>query len=167
MKDKLTKSDIEKMMAEIDHRKLVVRPELLEHVKVARAQGDLSENFEYYAAKREKNKNESRIRYLERMIKTANIIDDSSKDDEVGINNFVKIEFIDDKEIDTFKIVTTIRVDTEKNMISIDSPLGKALLGKKVGDIVKVVVNDQISYEAKILEIDNNSDDSKDEIMKF
>lgn len=167
MKDNLTKSDIEKMQAEIEHRKVVVRHELLEHVKTARAHGDLSENFEYHAAKREKNQNESRIRYLERMVRTANVIDDSSNEDEVGINNFVKIEFIDDKEIDTFKIVTTVRVDTTKNMISIDSPLGKALLGKKVGELARVVVNDQISYDVKILEIDKNSDDSEDELMRF
>ena len=98
MRDNLTKSDIEKMEAEIEHRKVVVRHELLEHVKTARAQGDLSENFEYYAAKKEKNKNESRIRYLERMIRTANVVDDSSADDEVGINNTVTVEFIEDKE---------------------------------------------------------------------
>ena len=94
MRDNLTKSDIEKMEAEIEHRKVVVRHELLEHVKTARAQGDLSENFEYYTAKKEKNKNESRIRYLERMIRTANVVDDSSADDEVGINNTVTVEFI-------------------------------------------------------------------------
>ncbi|MDO4187726.1 MAG: transcription elongation factor GreA [Lachnospiraceae bacterium] len=167
MKDNLTKSDIEKMKAEIEHRKVVVRHELLEHVKTARAQGDLSENFEYYAAKKEKNKNESRIRYLERMVKTANVIDDSSADDEVGINNFVKIEFIEDKEVDTYKIVTTVRADTFKNMISIDSPLGKALMGHKVGDIVNVVVNESINYDVKIIDIDKNTDDSDDEISKY
>ena len=167
MKDNLTKSDIEKMKAEIEHRKVVVRHELLEHVKTARAQGDLSENFEYYAAKKEKNKNESRIRYLERMVRTANVIDDSSADDEVGINNFVKVEFIEDKEVDTYKIVTTVRADTFKNMISIDSPLGKALIGHKVGDIVNVVVNDSINYDVKIIDIDKNSDDSEDEISKY
>ena len=167
MKDNLTKSDIEKMEAEIEHRKVVVRHELLEHVKTARAQGDLSENFEYYAAKKEKNKNESRIRYLERMIRTANVVDDSSAEDEVGINNTVKIEFIEDKEIESYRIVTTVRVDTFRNMISIDSPLGKALMGKKVGDIVNVVVNDDVNYDVRIIEIDNTTDDSNDEINKF
>ena len=167
MRDNLTKSDIEKMEAEIEHRKVVVRHELLEHVKTARAQGDLSENFEYYAAKKEKNKNESRIRYLERMIRTANVVDDSSADDEVGINNTVTVEFIEDKETETYRIVTTVRVDTFKNMISIDSPLGKALMGHRVGDIVNVRVNENVNYDVKILEIDNTTDDSQDEINRF
>ena len=167
MRDNLTKSDIEKMEAEIEHRKVVVRHELLEHVKTARAQGDLSENFEYYAAKKEKNKNESRIRYLERMIRTANVVDDSSADDEVGINNTVTVEFIEDKETETYRIVTTVRVDTFKNMISIDSPLGKALMGHKVGDIVNVKVNENVNYDVKIINIDNTTDDSKDEINKY
>ena len=167
MRDNLTKSDIEKMEAEMEHRKVVVRHELLEHVKTARAQGDLSENFEYYAAKKEKNKNESRIRYLERMIRTANVVDDSSADDEVGINNTVTVEFIEDKETETYRIVTTVRVDTFKNMISIDSPLGKALMGHRVGDIVNVRVNENVNYDVKILEIDNTTDDSQDEINKF
>ena len=167
MRDNLTKSDIEKMEAEIEHRKVVVRHELLEHVKTARAQGDLSENFEYYAAKKEKNKNESRIRYLERMIRTANVVDDSSADDEVGINNTVTVEFIEDKETETYRIVTTVRVDTFKNMISIDSPLGKALMGHKVGDIVNVKVNENVNYDVKIIKIDNTTDDSQDEINKF
>ena len=167
MRDNLTKSDIEKMEAEIEHRKVVVRHELLEHVKTARAQGDLSENFEYYAAKKEKNKNESRRRYLERMIRTANVVDDSSADDEVGINNTVTVEFIEDKETETYRIVTTVRVDTFKNMISIDSPLGKALMGHKVGDIVNVKVNENVNYDVKIINIDNTTDDSQDEINKF
>lgn len=167
MRDNLTKSDIEKMEAEIEHRKVVVRHELLEHVKTARAQGDLSENFEYYAAKKEKNKNESRIRYLERMIRTANVVDDSSAEDEVGINNTVTVEFIEDKETEVYRIVTTVRVDTFRNMISIDSPLGKALMGHKVGDIVNVKVNDSVNYDVKIIDIDNTTDDSEDEINKF
>lgn len=167
MRDNLTKSDIEKMEAEIEHRKVVVRHELLEHVKTARAQGDLSENFEYYAAKKEKNKNESRIRYLERMIRTANVVDDSSADDEVGINNTVTVEFIEDKETEAYRIVTTVRVDTFKNMISIDSPLGKALMGHKVGDIVNVKVNENVNYDVKIINIDNTTDDSQDEINKY
>ena len=167
MRDNLTKSDIEKMEAEIEHRKVVVRHELLEHVKTARAQGDLSENFEYYTAKKEKNKNESRIRYLERMIRTANVVDDSSADDEVGINNTVTVEFIEDKETETYRIVTTVRVDTFKNMISIDSPLGKALMGHKVGDVVNVKVNENVNYDVKIINIDNTTDDSQDEINEF
>ena len=93
MYDRLTQSDIDKMEKEIEYRKLELRKELLEDVKEARSHGDLSENFEYYAAKKAKNKNESRIRYLERMIKTANIVEDTTKDDEVGMNNQVTVLF--------------------------------------------------------------------------
>ena len=99
MYNQLTQKDIEAMEAEIEERKLVVRPKLLESVKEARAHGDLSENFEYYAAKREKNKNESRIRFLERMIKTAKVIPDDSKEDEIGMNNTVEVEFEEDHTI--------------------------------------------------------------------
>ena len=93
MNDELTLNDIKKMEEEIEHRKLVVRKQALEDVKVARAQGDLSENFEYKAAKKFKNENESRIRYLEKMIKTAVIISDDSKEDAVGMFNTVDVYF--------------------------------------------------------------------------
>lgn len=167
MYDKLTKSDIEKMEQEIEHRKLVVRKEALEAVKEARAQGDLSENFEYYAAKKDKNKNESRIRYLERMIKTAQIIDDSSKEDEVGMNNTVELYFEEDDLCETYRIVTTIRGNSLKGLISIDSPLGKAILGHKVGERVEVKVNGDYSYYVEIRSITNTEDDSQDTIRKF
>ncbi|MBQ3784155.1 MAG: transcription elongation factor GreA [Lachnospiraceae bacterium] len=167
MYDKLTKSDIKKMEEEIEHRKLVVRKEAIEAVKEARAQGDLSENFEYYAAKKHKNQNESRIRYLEKMIKTAQIVDDSSNEDEVGMNNTVVVYFEEDDECETYRIVTTIRGNSLKGMISIDSPLGAALLGKKVGDRVEVKVNDDYSYFVQIREIQNTNDDSQDTIRKF
>ena len=134
MYDELTKQDIAKIQEEIDHRKLVVRHEALEALKEARAQGDLSENFEYYAAKRDKNKNESRIRYLERMIKTAKVIEDDSAEDEVGLFNTVTIYIEDDDEEETYKLVTTVRGNSMQGRISIDSPLGKAILGHKVGD---------------------------------
>ncbi|MBE5856222.1 MAG: transcription elongation factor GreA [Lachnospiraceae bacterium] len=167
MNNQLTKSDIEKMEKEIEHRKVVVRPELLEHVKEARAQGDLSENFEYYAAKKEKNKNESRIRYLERMIKTATVIDDSSKDDEVGVNNTVKVWVEEDGVEETYRIVTTVRGNSLEGLISNESPLGKALLGKKVGDRVTVEVNPGYSYDVIIRDIDKSTDDSEDELRSF
>ncbi|MBQ5558553.1 MAG: transcription elongation factor GreA [Lachnospiraceae bacterium] len=167
MFDKLTKSDIKKMEEEIEHRKLVVRKEAIEAVKEARAQGDLSENFEYYAAKKHKNQNESRIRYLEKMIKTAQIVEDSSNEDEVGMNNTVVVYFEEDDECETYRIVTTIRGNSLKGMISIDSPLGAALLGKKVGDRVEVKVNDDYSYFVQIREIQNTTDDSQDTIRKF
>ena len=106
---KLTQSDIAKIKEEIEHRKLVVRPKAIEAVKEARAQGDLSENFEYYAAKKDKNKNEGRIRYLEKILKTATIIEDKSNDDEVGLNNIVKVYIEEDDMEETFKNVSTMR----------------------------------------------------------
>lgn len=167
MRDNLTQSDIDKMEKEIEYRTLVLRPKLIEDVKVARAQGDLSENFEYYAAKREKNMNESRIRYLDRMVRTANVIDDSSADDEVGINNTVTVYLPEDEEVEQYKIVTTVRSNSLIGYISIDSPMGKALLGHKIGDTVTVKVNDSYSYEVVINDIDKSSDDSEDELRKY
>lgn len=167
MYDQLTPSDIKKMQEEIDHRKLVVRPQALEDVKDARAQGDLSENFEYYAAKKFKNQNESRIRYLERMIKTARVISEDSAEDEVGINNTVTVEFIDDGSVETYKIVTTVRGNSLENLISNESPLDKALLGKKEGDTVHVQVNASIGYDVKVVKIENTADDGSDKIRSF
>ena len=150
MYDELTPSDIRKMEDEIEYRKLVVRPKALEDVKEARAHGDLSENFEYYAAKKYKNQNESRIRYLERMIKTAKEISARSAVDEVGINNTVTVKFIDDGTEEDYKIVTTVRGNSLEGLISNESPLGKALLGKKVGDVVHVQVNANVGYDVEI-----------------
>lgn len=164
---RLTKSDIKKMEDEIEYRKLTLRYELLEEVKETRAQGDLSENFEYHAAKRAKNKNESRIRYLEKVIKTAQIIDDSSNDGEVGINNQVTVLFEEDNEEEVYKIVTTIRGDSLHNLISIESPLGKALMGHKEGDRVEVLIEGGSSYFVKILNIENSTDDSDDRIRSY
>ncbi|MCR5824098.1 MAG: transcription elongation factor GreA [Lachnospiraceae bacterium] len=167
MNNQLTKSDIKKMEEEIEYRKVVKRYELLDAVKEARAHGDLSENFEYHAAKREKNQNESRIRYLERMIKTAEIIDDSSKEDEVGINNTVEVLVEEDNEVETYRIVTTVRGDALNGLVSIESPIGKALLGKKQGDRVTIEVNNNYSYDVIIQKIIKTNDDSKDRIMQF
>ena len=167
MKDRLTESDIKKMEEEIEYRRVTLRPQLLESVKTARAHGDLSENFEYKAAKQEKNRNDSRIRYLEKMIKTAVIIDDSSKDDEVGINNTVTVVFDDDGSEEKYKIVTTVRSDSLKGLISIESPLGKALMRHKAGDRVQVTVYENISYSVTIKEIDKSTDDANDEISQY
>ncbi|MDD6798008.1 MAG: transcription elongation factor GreA [Clostridia bacterium] len=167
MYDELTANDIKKMEEEIEYRKLVVRKDAIEAVKEARAQGDLSENFEYYAAKRDKNKNEGRIRYLEKMIKTAKIISDESKDDEVGLNNTVTIYFEEDDEEDTYKIVTTVRSNSLKNLVSIDSPLGSALMGHKVGDRVFVRINDKAGYYVVIKNIENTIDDGTDALKSF
>lgn len=167
MNDKLTKADIEKMEKEIEYRKLVVRKEAIEAVKEARAQGDLSENFEYYAAKRDKNKNESRIRYLEKMIKTARIVKDESAPDEVGLNNTVEVLFEEDGITETYRLVTTVRGNSLKGMISIESPIGKAILGHKVNDRVLVRVSDKVSYYLVIQKIEKTSDESGDEIKSF
>jgi len=167
MYDQLTVNDIKKMEEEIEHRKLVVRPRVLEDVKEARAHGDLSENFEYYAAKKVKNQNESRIRYLERMIRTAKVISDESAEDEVGINNTVSVAFLEDGTMEAYKIVTTVRGNSLEGLISNESPLGKALLGHKVGDVVAVQVNDAFSYKVRICEISNTVDDGSDKLRSF
>ncbi|MED9903953.1 MAG: transcription elongation factor GreA [Lachnospiraceae bacterium] len=167
MNDKLTASDIKRMEEEIEYRKLVLRPRFLEDVKEARAHGDLSENFEYYAAKKEKNRNESRIRFLDRMIRTADVISDTSAEDEVGINNTVTVEFTEDKSREIYKIVTTVRGNSLEGLISNESPLGKALIGKKVGDTVRVQVNEGFGYDVEIVKIENTVDDGTDKIRSF
>jgi len=167
MNDRLTQSDIDKMQKEIEYRKLELRKQLLEEVKETRAHGDLSENFEYHAAKRAKNQNESRIRYLERMIKTAHIIEDNSGDDEVGMNNQVTVLFEEDGSVETYKIVTTVRGDSLHNLISIESPLGKALMRHKEGERVEVKVNDTYSYFVTIQKIENTKDDDTDRIRSY
>ena len=167
MRERLTKSDVEKIEAEIEYRKLTVRKEAIEAVKEARAQGDLSENFEYYAAKRDKNKNESRINYLERMLKTAEIVSDDSRSDEVGMNNVVEVYFEDEDETETYKLVTSIRGNSLDNKISIESPLGKAILGHKAGDRVQVKISDTADYYVEIKSIQKNVDDAQDQIKSF
>lgn len=167
MYDDLSEADIQKMKEEIEYRKVVVRKEALTAVKEAREQGDLSENFEYQAAKREKNRNESRIRYLERMVKTARVIEDRSKEDEVGLNNTVTVYFEDEDEEEVYCIVTTVREDVLHGLISIDSPVGKALMGHRVGDTVHVQVNDKYGYDVQIRKIDKTTDESDDKIRDF
>ena len=167
MNNELTQKDIEKMEEEIEYRKLVVRKQALEDVKEARAHGDLSENFEYYAAKRFKNQNESRIRYLERMIKTAVIVSDESAEDEVGMNNTVEVFFEEDKVTEKYKLVTTVRGNSLEGLISTESPLGKALLGHKVGDRVYVEVNAGFGYYVVIKSIENTMDDGSDKLRSF
>lgn len=167
MFDELTMQDVKKMEEEIEYRKLVVRKQALEAVKEARAHGDLSENFEYHAAKKDKNQNESRIRYLEKMIKTAKIISTDSAEDEVGINNTVTVYFEDDDEEEVYRIVTTVRSNSQKNLISNESPLGKALLGHKVGDKIEVAVNENYSYVVEIRKIEKTEDEGNDKIRSF
>ena len=167
MHNELTKQDIRKMEEEIEYRKLVVRKEALEDVKTARAHGDLSENFEYHAAKKVKNQNESRIRYLERMIKTAVIVSDESAEDEVGMNNTVEVYFEEDDLVEKYKLVTTVRGKSLEGLISTESPLGKALLGHKVGDRIYVEVNPGFGYYVVIRSIENTMDDGSDKLRSF
>lgn len=167
MHNELTQKDIEKMKEEIEYRKLVVRKNALEDVKEARAHGDLSENFEYYAAKKVKNQNESRIRYLERMIKTAVVVSDESAEDEVGMNNTVEVLFEEDGTIEKYKLVTTVRGNSLEGLISTESPMGKALLGHKVNDRVYVEVNAGYGYYVVIKSIENTVDDGSDKLRSF
>lgn len=167
MYNQLTENDIKLMQEEIEHRKLVVRKEALEAVKEARSHGDLSENFEYYAAKKDKNINESRIRYLEKMIKTAVIIKDDSKEDEVGLNNTVELYFEEDETTETYKLLTTVRGSSLNGLISVESPLGKAILGHKVNDRVYIQVNDSFGYYIVIKKIIKTVDDGTDKIRSY
>ena len=167
MHDKLTREDIKKMEEEILHRKLVVRKECLEAVKEARAHGDLSENFEYHAAIKEKNRNESRIRYLERMIRTAQIIEDRMQEDEVGLNKEVEVYFEEDDETEIFKMVTTVRVDTMKGYISMESPIGKAIFGKKTGDRVFVKINDNLGYYVQIKSVKPLAEEDQGSLLDY
>ena len=165
--NQLTQKDIDAMKAEIEHRKVVVRKELLEDVKEARAHGDLSENFEYHAAKKEKNRNESRIRYLERMIKTAEVISDGSKDDEIGLNKIVELYFEDEDDVETYKIVTTVRGNSLQGLVSTESPIGKALLGHKVGDKVWIPNNANAGYYVVVKSIKIADPDEEDKLRSF
>lgn len=167
MYDELTQKDIAKMKEEIEYRKSVVRKEAIEAVKEARSHGDLSENFEYHAAKKDKNQNESRIRYLEKMIKTAKVVSDQSEEDEVGLNNRVEIYFEEDDETEWFTIVTTIRGNSLKGLISPESPIGKAVFGHKTGERVEVKVNDDYSYYIQIRSIEKQVNDEEISIRKF
>ncbi len=167
MREKLTKSDVKKIQEEIDHRKLVVRKQAIEEVKETRAHGDLSENFEYHAAKQFKNKNESRIRYLEKMLKTAVIVSDESEDGVAGINNRITVYFPEDDEEETYKLVTSIRGNSLNGYISTESPLGKAIFGHRSGDTVEVKVSDKVSYKVEIRKVENTTDDEEDRIRGY
>ena len=161
MYNELTQKDIDKMNEELDYRVLVLRPQILDEVKFARSHGDLSENAEYHAAKRERGRNESRIRYLKNMIKTATVISDESRDDEVGLYDKVTLLIAGTKQM-TVGLVTTFGHDTLSGLISKESPLGKAILSKKIGEEVTVKVNSDISYVAKILSIDKGAVENKE-----
>ena len=167
MHDELTKKDIEIMRQELDYRRLELMPELIEEVKRCRAFGDLSENFEYKAAKQAQNKNRSRIRYLEGMIKTAHVIDDKSGADQVGLFDKVEIYIPEDDEVQTIQVVTTVRCDPRQGLISKESPFGRQVLGKRVGDSFTVPVNENYSYEAVVRSITKGEDDGSAPLMQF
>lgn len=167
MHDELTKNDIKKMQEELDYRRLELMPQLIEEVKRTRAFGDLSENFEYKAAKQAQNKNRSRIRYLEGMIKSAKVIDDRSKADEVGLFDKVEIFMPEEGDTEIIQVVTTVRCDPRKGLISKESPFGKQVLGKKVGDRFTVQVSESYSYVAEIRSITKTEDDGSAPLMQF
>ena len=167
MRANVNTGNVEKIQQEIEYRKLVVRKEALEAVKEARAHGDLSENFEHHAAKKDKNKNESRIRYLERIIKTAEVIEDVSNEDEVGLNNTVTVYFEDDEMEETYRIVTSVRGNSLGGLISIESPMGKALVGRKEGERVEIKVNENAGYYVVIKKIEKTTDDSQDKLRGY
>ena len=167
MYDDLTRQDIKKMREELDYRRNELMPELIEEVKRTRAFGDLSENFEYKAAKQAQNKNRSRIRYLEGMIKSARIIDERSADDEVGLFDKVEIYIPEDDETQVIQVVTTVRTDPRKGLISRESPFGKSVLGRRVGDVITVHVSDSYSYEAEIRSITKGRDDGSVPLMGY
>ena len=167
MNDELTKQDIEKMQAELDHRRIDLMPGLIEEVQRTRAFGDLSENFEYKAAKQALNKNKGRIRYLEGMIKTARIISSESSGDAVGLYDKVEIYMPEDDETEIIQVVTTVRCDPRRGLISKESPFGMQVLGKKVGDRFTVQVSESYSYEAEIRSITKSEDDGSAPLMEY
>ena len=167
MYDELTPVDIKKMQDELDYRITVLRPKIIEEVKFTRSFGDLSENFEYHAAKRERGKNESRIRYLRNMIKTAVIIDTQSDDDVVGLFDTVTFYVEEDDCEETVRLATSLRRDPFQSIISKESPLGAALMGKKVGDRSEVKVSAEYSYFIVIRKIEKGQDDDSLEIRKY
>ena len=167
MHHELTQKDLQLMREELDYRRIQLRPRLLDEVKTARGFGDLSENFEYKAAKQEKNRNESRIRYLENMIKTAVVIQDGSGTGRVGLYDHVTVFLEEDGEEETFQIVTTVRQDALQNRISKESPFGRAVMGRGVGDRVYVQVNDHYGYYAVIRAIEKGTDDGSIPINSF
>ena len=158
MNNELTAQDIKKMQEELEHRKLTLMPELIAEVQLARSYGDLSENFEYKAAKQALNKNKGRIRYLEKMMKTAHIIEDRSADDEVGLYDKVTLLFIDDGDTEVLQVVTTVRTNPLDRRISKESPLGSAILGKRVGEQV-TVSGENGTYSVVIKAIEKAEDD--------
>ena len=167
MYDELTEVDIRKMQEEIDYRMQVVRPKCIQDLQTARGFGDLSENYEYKAAKQELRRCDSRLRYLRRMIATAKVIKADAPDGVAGLFDRVEIYYEDEDETETITLMTTLREDAVHGIISKESPLGKAVMGRRVGDRVMVKVNDEISYYIQIRAIHKGSDDASLPISRF
>lgn len=167
MYDELTEVDVQKMQEEINYRIQVLRPKLIEDVQTARAFGDLSENFEYKCAKQEKNRNDSRIRYLQRMVATAKVISTDSTEDAVGLFDRIVVYHEKLGREMSMRIVTTLRADAGKGLISKESPVGKALLGRKVGDKVHVKVSDDVQYDMIVRSIEKGADDDSLDIRRY
>lgn len=167
MHNELTQNDIRLMQEELDHRRIHLRPQLLEAVKEARSFGDLSENFEYKAAKQEKNRNESRIRFLENMIKTAVVIQDKTDEGTVGLYDKVTVYLEEDEETEVYQIVTTVRQDVLNGLISKESPMGRSLMGKRVGDRFYVEVNPKYGYYAVVKAIEKGEDDGSAPLNRY
>lgn len=167
MYDELTEVDLKKMQEEINYRVRELRPQLIEEVQVARAFGDLSENYEYKCAKQAKNRNESRIRYLERMIRTAKVIEVKGDNDAVGLFDKVVIFNEMAKREMELRIVTTLRQDALKGLISKESPVGQALMGHRVGDRVQVIVSPELKYMVEIRSIEKGQDDESLDISAY
>ena len=167
MYDELTKQDIAKMQEEIDYRVQQLRPKLIEDVQTARAFGDLSENFEYKCAKQDKNRNDARIRYLQRMIKTAKVIEEKSADDRAGLYDTVEILMENTGRSRSIQLVTTLRQDALKGWISKESPVGRAVMGHRSGERVYVDMENGKGYYIQILSITKGSDDGSIPIGSF
>lgn len=159
MYNELTEVDIKKMKEELRQRSVEFRPKLADDVKEARSLGDLSENAEYRSAKRAFCRNESRIRYLEKMIRTAKVISIDSKPDEVGLFDRITVYYEDSDETEELTLSTMTRLDLQNGIICKDSSFGRAILGKKIGDRVLINASADYSYYVVIKNIVKGQDD--------
>ncbi|MDD6158341.1 MAG: GreA/GreB family elongation factor [Oscillospiraceae bacterium] len=167
MHDELTAVDIRKMQEEIDYRENVLMPQIIREVQRARGFGDLSENYEYKAAKDEQRRNRSRIRYLKQMVASAVVIEDHSQSGEIGLFDRVKLHMEDEDEDMDIRLVTTLRQNPLKGLISKESPLGQALLGHRAGERVYVKISGEEGYWCSILSVEKGEDDENLEISRY
>ena len=167
MYNELSEVDIRKMQEEIDYRERVVRPKCVEDLATAAAFGDRSENYEYKAAKQELRRCDSRLRYLKRMIATAKVIKADTREGVVGLFDKVEIYYEDEGDTETITLMTTLREDALNGIISKESPLGRAVMGRRVGDRALVKVNDDVQYYVQIRSIQKGTDDDSLPIHSF